>query len=72
VDGAQDAVLHDADNVVLRGFLEHDKSGGLKPQVRLVVLGNLFDESLKGLLGMRSSVDFWTFRISRSATVPGR
>jgi len=51
MDGAQDAVLHDADNVVLRGFLEHDKSDGLEPQVRLVVLGNLFDESLKKPLG---------------------
>jgi len=51
VDGAQDAVLHDADNVVLCGFLEHDESGGLEPQVRLVVLGNLFDESLQRPLG---------------------
>lgn len=50
VNGAQDAFFHNTDKVVLSGFLKHDKSRRLEPQV-LVVFGIFLEEALKQLLG---------------------
>ena len=72
MDGAQVGVLEEADEVSFRRLLESEDGRRLEAKVRLEVLGDLADEALEGSLRMRSSVDFWYLRISRSATVPGR
>ena len=50
MDGAQVGVLEEADEVGFGGFLESENGGALEPEVGLVVLGELSDESLEGEL----------------------
>jgi len=47
VDGAEVGVLEDADEVSLRSLLEGHDGGGLEPQVVLVVLSDLTDQTLE-------------------------
>jgi len=53
----------------------HSKAAlwNLRPSLsRVTLMATSLTSRLKGILGMRSLVDFWNFLISRKATTPGR
>ena len=50
VDGAEVGVLEETDHVGLGSFLESKDGSGLESELRLVLSGNLSDESLEGEL----------------------
>lgn len=50
VNGTEIRVLKETDEVGFGGFLKGGNGGGLEPEVGLVVLGNLSNESLEGEL----------------------
>jgi len=50
MDGAEVGILKEADEIGLGGFLQSSNSRRLESKIRLVILGNLSDESLEGQL----------------------